>query len=76
VPIRIYLKDSAAFGPDAIATMSEALDQACRALNIEGEIKNRQIIAERIIELARTGVLDAKLLSERVVAETKAMRSV
>lgn len=32
-------------------------------------------IATRIIDLARNGVTDAKALSERVIAEVKAMRS-
>lgn len=35
----------------------------------------RNVIATRIIDLARGGVIDAKALGDRVIAETKAMRS-
>lgn len=75
MPIRSYLEDESAFGPDAIRVMSAALEQACRTLQVDGEIQLREIIAARIIDLARNGVLDAKTLSDRVVAETKALRS-
>ena len=75
MPIRRYLNDGIAFEPDAIEAMSDALERACKALNINGAMKDREIIAERIITLARTGVLDAKALSDRVIGETKALRS-
>jgi hypothetical protein len=32
-------------------------------------------VAARIIDLAQDGIIDADALSERVIAETKAMRS-
>jgi hypothetical protein len=76
MPIRRYLIDPAAFDPEAISIMSEALETACRTLKIDGEISDRQIVAERIIALAQAGTtLDAQALSDRVVAETKALRS-
>lgn len=55
--------------------MSEALERACRALNIQGEVKDREIVAERVVALARTGVLSAKELSDRVVDESNELRS-
>ena len=55
--------------------MSNALEETCKALHIDGQIHDRQVIAARIIDLARNGVIDAHALSERVVAETKALRS-
>jgi hypothetical protein len=75
VPIRQYFEGHVGFDPEAIALMSDALETACQALHIDGEIKDRRIVAERIIALAQSGVLDAKALSDRVVAETKALRS-
>jgi hypothetical protein len=75
MPIRSYLDDVNTFDQDAIESMSLALERACKALHINGELKDREIIAERIITLARNGVLDAKALSNRVIAETKALRS-
>ena len=75
MPIRRYLEDHASFEPEAIETMSRALEEACKALHIDGEIKDREVVAARIIDLARNGLLDAKALSGRVVAEVRAMWS-
>lgn len=74
MPIRRYLEDNSVFDPDAIEAMSEAMERACTALHVNGQLRDREAIAARIIDLARNGVLDAKALSDRVVAETKAMR--
>jgi hypothetical protein len=73
MPIRRHLNGNAAFGPEAITAMSEALERACAALHVNGQLRDRELIAARIIDLARNGVLDAKALSDRVVAETKAL---
>lgn len=73
--IRCYLEDNAVFEQDAIKAMSEALERVCAALHVDGQLHVREVIAARIIDLARNGVIDAKALSERVIAETKAMRS-
>ena len=72
MPIRAYFEDHAVFEPDAILAMSQALEEACKALQIDGEIKDREVVATRIIDLARQGVLDWQTLSGRVV---EAMRS-
>ena len=55
--------------------MSRALEEACKALHIAGQISDREVVATRIIDLARNGVIDSEALSERVIAEVKAMRS-
>jgi hypothetical protein len=75
MPIRQYLEDQSAFDPDAIQVMSDALERACQALSVNGHLRRHEAIAARIIDLARNGVIDAKALSERVVAETKALDS-
>jgi len=75
MPIRSYLDDHSAFEPDEIDAMSNALEETCKALHINGHAHDRETIAARIIDLARNGILDAKALSERVIAETKAMQS-
>jgi hypothetical protein len=72
MPIRTYLEDRSAFSPEEIKVMSKALDEACAALQVAGQMKDREIIAVRIIELARKGVIDATALRDRVV---EAMRS-
>jgi hypothetical protein len=75
MPIRNYLHHNAVFEPDAIKAMSEALERACAALHVNGQAHDREVIAERIIALARRGVTDAKALGDRVIAETRAMRT-
>jgi len=72
MPIRSYLDDHSAFHPDEIDAMSRALEETCKALHINGQARDRETIAARIIDLARNGVIDAKVLSDRVV---EAMRS-
>ena len=76
MPIRQYLEDQSAFGPDAIKVMSDALERACHALNVNGHLRHREVIAARIIDLARNGIVDAQALSERVIAETRVLDSV
>jgi hypothetical protein len=47
VPIRPYLADKAAFGPDTIAAMSKAFEEACIALRVfAGDEKGREIVAK------------------------------
>ena len=53
MPIRTYLEDRSAFSPEEIKVMSKALDEACAVLQVAGQAKDREIMALRIIELAR-----------------------
>jgi hypothetical protein len=72
MPIRKHLTDQTAFGPVAIEAMSKAFEEACNALQVfAGDEKGREIIATRIIDLARGGVVDAAALRDRVVAEAR-----
>jgi hypothetical protein len=56
MPIRGFLTHQA-FDPDAINTMSAALEAACKALqlNMRNDPATR-LVAEKIIELAQRGV--------------------
>jgi hypothetical protein len=57
MPIRKHLADKTAFGPTAIEAMSKAFEEACIALQVfAGDEKGREIIATRIIDLARNGL--------------------
>jgi hypothetical protein len=72
VPIRKHLTDKTAFGPVAIEAMSKAFEEACIALQVyAGDEKGREIIATRIIDLARGGLIDATALRDRVIAEAR-----
>jgi len=70
MPITSYLEDRGAFEPEAITAMSQAFEQACTALGITpSQPRERAVIATRIIDLARTGMVDAKALRNRVLLE-------
>jgi hypothetical protein len=59
MPIRKHLTDKTAFGPAAIEAMSRAFEEACTTLQVyAGDEKGREIIATRIIDLARGGLID------------------
>ena len=57
------------FSSSDIKTMSAALDDVCEALKINGDAVAREVIAVRIVELARRGERDRRKLTERLVAE-------
>lgn len=61
----------AAFDPHDIQAMAMALDDVCRALNIQGNPTVREGIAICIIELARRGERSPTNLRDRLLAETK-----
>ena len=72
MPIRKHLTDKTAFGPAAIEAMSKAFEEACTALQVyAGDEKGREIIATRIIDLARGGLIDPTALRDRVIAEAR-----
>lgn len=74
MPIRRHLNEQSAFEPDAIAAMSKAFEESCAALKIfAGDERGREIVATRIIDLARNGVIDAAALRDRVVQESRVM---
>jgi hypothetical protein len=72
MPIRKHLTDKTAFDPAAIEAMSKALEETCIALQVyAGDEKGREIIATRIIDLARNGLTDPTALRDRVIAEAR-----
>ena len=69
MPIKQFLKDHSAFDPRDIEAMSMALEDTCKALNVNGDARAREVIATRIIELARRGERSPTKLRDRVLAE-------
>ena len=57
------------FQPDDIQAMSRALNEVCAALKLDGNSTAKEIVATRIVELARRGEHDATKLRDRVIAE-------
>ena len=57
-----FLQDDA-FDPDALRAMATALEEVCRTLRVNGDQRAREVIAVRIIELARRGERDPERLA-------------
>ena len=72
MPIRQYLSGNGAFEPADIHAMSIALNEVCKARQIDGDARAKKAVARRIIELARRGERDPTKLRDRVLAEAKA----
>ena len=64
-----FIAGSLAFGPEDVEAMSRALDGACNALNIVANPTARELIAMRIVELARQGERSPENLQARLLAE-------
>jgi hypothetical protein len=58
-----------AFEPRDLQAMSMALDDVCRELRIEGDPAAREIVAIRIVELAKRGERSPTKLRDRVLEE-------
>jgi hypothetical protein len=70
--IRRYIKDRTSFEPEATNAMSQAFDETCRALRIaKGMDSAREVIAVRIVDLARSGMIDPNALRDRVLLEAR-----
>jgi hypothetical protein len=69
MPIRHYLNGDAAFVPADIHAMSIALEDVCKALQLDGDARAKEAVAIRIIELALRGERGPTKLRDSVVAE-------
>jgi hypothetical protein len=70
--MQAYIKDSGAFDPEVVSAMSKAFADTCNALKIfAGDRHGRQVVATRIIDIARGGMVDPVAIKSRVVAEAR-----
>jgi hypothetical protein len=63
-----FLHD-AAFDPVDIKAMSMALDEVCKVLELDGSATAKEVVAIRIIELARRGERSPTKLRDRILTE-------
>jgi hypothetical protein len=64
----------AAFDPQDINAMYEAFVDACDAVHIpQSDNQAREVLASRIIDLARGGIISADALRDRVIWESKSV---
>ncbi len=57
------------FNPEATASMAAALEDVCRALKVNVNRREREILASRIVDLAHDGEHDRDRLRERIIWE-------
>ena len=70
-----FVKDGV-FDQMAITAMSTALDDVCKTLNLRDDNAAREVIASRIIDLARAGERSPGRLRDRVLHEADLARHV
>ena len=64
--------EQTSFDPEAIDILHRAYLDACGELALfPGDQRGREVIAARIIEIARNGMIDATAISQRVVSEAR-----
>jgi hypothetical protein len=69
-----FLKDGV-FEPDDIKAMSMAFEDVCKALDLREPV-SREVMAVRIIELARQGERRPTVLRDRVLHEASVAGSI
>ena len=70
-----FVKDGV-FDQKDITAMSMALDDVCRLLNLRDDYSAKEVIASRIIDLARAGERNPTRLRDRVLHEADLARHV
>ena len=74
MPIRPFLK-GAVFDPEVVSVMGTAFEDVCKALEASGRTDvTREIIAIKIIQLARGGETHPIVLREKVLSELGLLR--
>jgi hypothetical protein len=67
-----YFENAGAFDPEDVDAMARAFSETCYVLRIfAGDAHGREVIATRIIELARFGLTDPAAIRDRVVWEAR-----
>jgi hypothetical protein len=70
VAIIPFSKEECAFDPKDVSAMSTAFEEVCKALNLPADAATtREVIAIRIIELAKRGERRSTLLRDQVLRE-------
>lgn len=67
-----YIQRTAAFGPDAVSAMGDAYERALKTFPTPPPQNVREVIATRIIQLAKTGERDPEKLCDAGLAALNA----
>ena len=69
MPIAPKVDNNVVFEPEVTQSMAAALEGVCLALMVNGNRREREILATRIIDLVRCGERDSARLRDRVLQE-------
>ena len=69
-------RDDRVFDPQDITAMSMALDDICKELKLRDDGAAREVIAVRIIDLAKSGERSPTRLRDRVLEEARMAKRV
>ncbi len=65
-----FMRDQSVFEPETTQAMASAFDEVCRALKLtESATNEREIVASKIIDLARRGERSSLALAECVMRD-------
>jgi hypothetical protein len=67
--LSFFQKDDGFFDPEAANALVAAVEAICKTLGVTGDAHAREVIAARVIDLARTGERDPVRLRDRVLHE-------
>jgi hypothetical protein len=70
-----FVKDGV-FDQKDITAMSMALDDVCKILNLQDDNSAKEVIASRIVDLARAGERNPTRLRDRILHEANLARHV
>jgi len=74
MPIRAFL-NNAVFDPEVISVMGTAFEDVCKALEVSGRTDvTKEIVATKVIRLARDGETHPIALREKVLGELGLLR--
>jgi hypothetical protein len=75
VAIIPFSRKECAFDPTDVTAMSVAFDEVCKQLDLPADAANtREVIALRIVELAKRGERNATILRDQVLSEERRRR--
>jgi len=75
VAILPFSRKECAFDPTDVTAMSVAFEEVCKQLDLPADAATtREIIAIRIVELARRGERNATVLRDQVLSEERSRR--
>ena len=75
VAIIPFSKGVCAFDPTDVTAMSVAFEEVCKQLDLPADAATtREVIAIRIVELARRGERNATVLRDQVLSEARSRR--